>query len=230
MSGLGWAPGQGDHAPHTSGAVDMRAFVEEHLPPAPRRVLEVGCGRGDLARLIAGLGYNVVAIDHDAPEGEIFRSVSLEDFADPEVFDAVVAVRALHHIPDVAAAVAKMARLVRSGGRLLVHEHAWEHLDEPTARWYLEQRRARGPGAPPTVDRCMDEWSEDHRDLHTSATMLAAIEPRFTQRYFTWTPYLYGELGPVVTDEQEQALIAAGTIQATGFNYVGERRETLASR
>jgi len=74
----------------------------------------------------------------------------------------------------------------------------------------------------------MDEWSEDHRDLHTSATMLAAIEPRFTQRYFTWTPYLYGELGPVVTDEQEQALIAAGTIQATGFNYVDERHETPA--
>jgi SAM-dependent methyltransferase len=193
-------------------------------------VLEVGCGRGDLARSIAGLGYDVVAIDHDAPEGEIFRSVALEDFTDPEAFDAVVAVRALHHIPDVAGAVTKMARLVRSGGRLLAHEHAWERLDQETARWFLEQRRARGPGAPPTVDRCMDEWSEDHHDLHTSATMLAAIEPQFTQRYFTWTPYLYGELGPVVTAEQEQALIAAGTIQATGFYYVGERRETPASR
>jgi hypothetical protein len=85
-------------------------------------------------------------------------------------------VRALHHISDVAAAVAKM------------------------------------------------------HDLHTTATMLAVIEPRFTRRYFTWTPYLYGELGPVVTAEQERALIAAGTIQATGFYYVGERRETAASR
>lgn len=52
----------------------------------------------------------------------------------------------------------------------------------------------------------------------------------FTQRYFTWTPYLYGELGPAVTDEQEQALIAVRAIQATGFYYVGERHETPASR
>jgi SAM-dependent methyltransferase len=207
--------------------VDVRAFVHEHLPWAPGRVLEVGCGRGDLASSIADLGYDVVAIDHDAPEGEIFRSVSLEDFTDPEAFDAVVAVRALHHIPDIAGAVAKMARLLRAGGRLLVHEHAWERLDEETARWYLEQRQARGPGAPPTVDRCMDEWSADHHDLHTSATMLSAIEPRFTRRYFTWTPYLYGELGPVVTADDEHALMAAGTIQATGFYYVGERREIL---
>ena len=27
--------------------------MEEHLPPAPARVLEVGCGQGDLARAIA---------------------------------------------------------------------------------------------------------------------------------------------------------------------------------
>jgi SAM-dependent methyltransferase len=185
MSGSGGNRVTETAPPHTSGAVDMRAFVEEHLPPAPGRELESGCGRGDLARSIAGVGYDVVAIDHDAPEGKIFRSVSLEDFTDPEVFDAVVAVRALHHIPDVAGAAAKMARLLRSGGRLLVHEHAWDRLDEQTARWYLEQRRARAPGAPPTVDRCMDEWSDDHHDLHTSATMLAAIEPWFTQRYFT---------------------------------------------
>jgi len=91
-------------------------------------------------------------------------------------------------------------------------------------------RRASIVGAPPNVDRCMDDWSEDHHDLHTSATLLAAIEPRFTQRYLTWTPYLCGELSPVVTEEQEQALIAAGTIQATGFCYVGERRETSAWR
>ena len=64
------------------------------------------------------------------------RSTTLEDFTDPEAFDAVVAVRALHHIPDIAGAVAKMARLLRSRGRLLVHEHAWERLDVETARWY----------------------------------------------------------------------------------------------
>ena len=43
----------------------------------------------------------------------------------------------------------------------------------------------------------------------------------FTQRYFTWTPCLYGELGPAVTDEQEQALIAVRAIQATASTASG---------
>ena len=46
-----------------------------------------------------------------------------------------------HHIPDLAGALAKVARLLRPRGRLIVHEHAWERMDEPTARWYLEQPR-----------------------------------------------------------------------------------------
>jgi ubiquinone/menaquinone biosynthesis C-methylase UbiE len=205
--------------------MDARAFVEEHLPPMPTRVLEVGCGRGDLARAMASSGFEVVAIDPDAPEGEIFRTVSLEDFTDPEPFDAIVAIRALHHIPDLASAVAKMARLLRPGGHLLIYEHAWERLDQPTASWYLEQRASQDASAPPTLERCMREWNEDHQDLHTSAAMRAALEEQFEERFLSWTPYLYRELGPVVTEEQERALIDEGTIQATGFCYDGERPE-----
>ena len=48
-----------------------------------------------------------------------------------------------------------------------------------------------------------------------------AIDRRFTQRFFAWAPYLYGELGDAV-EEEERALIDAGAIQATGFLYVGE--------
>ncbi len=47
----------------------LYGFVTEQLPSAPARVLEVGCGRGDLARAIAESGYEVVAIDPDAPGG-----------------------------------------------------------------------------------------------------------------------------------------------------------------
>jgi 2-polyprenyl-3-methyl-5-hydroxy-6-metoxy-1,4-benzoquinol methylase len=90
--------------------VAFRAFVETHLPAAPARVLEVGCGRGDLARGIARLGYQVDAIDPEAPVGAIFHAVSLEEFSDPGPFDAVLANLALHHIPDLA------VRSRRSGG------------------------------------------------------------------------------------------------------------------
>lgn len=102
----------------------FQAFVEAHLPPAPGRVLEVGCGRGRLARAVAELGYRVTAIDPEAPAGAIFQPVSLEEFSDPGPFDAVLANLALHHIPDLRAALVKIERLLRPGGRLIVNEPA----------------------------------------------------------------------------------------------------------
>lgn len=46
---------------------------------------------------------------------------------------------ALHHIPDLAGALNKVARLLGPGGRLIVREHAWERMDEPTARCFMER-------------------------------------------------------------------------------------------
>ena len=203
--------------------VAFRAFVEAHLPAAPARVLEVGCGRGDLARAVARLGYQVSAIDPRAPVGTIFHAVSLEEFADPGPFDAVVANLALHHIPDLSGALGKIERLLRSGGRLIVNEHAWDRLDEPTARWYLEQRAATDADAPRSVDQCLAEWTADHAGLHGSAAMLSELEQRFEERFFAWRPYLNRELGDAIDERVERDLIETGAIQATGFRYVGER-------
>ena len=213
----------------------FRAFVEAHLPAAPARVLEVGCGRGNLARALAGLGYRVSAIDPEAPAGDIFESVSLEEFSDPGPFDAVVANLSLHHIPDLPAALAKIERLLRPGGRLILNEHAWDRLDERTARWYVEQRAA-APGhdrahahdhvhahAHGTVDQCLADWTADHAGLHGSEAMRSELDQRFEELVFTWTPYLNRELGDAVDEQAERALIEAGTIQATGFRYVGAR-------
>jgi len=195
----------------------------EAAPPPNARILEVGCGAGDLARAMAGLGHDVVAIDPHAPDGAIFRVVSLEEFDAPEPFDAIVAIRSLHHIHDLSAAVARVAQLLRPGGLLVVHEHAWERFDRPTARWYLEQRAGHGGAAPDVVERCLREWVGHHRELHSAATIRAALDRRFTQRVFAWTPYLHCELGPGATAEEEQRVVDAGRIAATGFCYVGER-------
>jgi spermidine synthase len=37
--------------------MEIVAFVEAQLPPIPARVLEIGCGEGELARAVARLGY-----------------------------------------------------------------------------------------------------------------------------------------------------------------------------
>jgi SAM-dependent methyltransferase len=200
--------------------VNLQSFIEAHLPLAPARVLEVGCGQGELARAIAVSGYEVVAIDPDAPKGELFQAVSLEEFASTDPFDAVVASRALHHIPDLPNAVAKIARLLRQEGRFILDEHACDRLDEQTARWYLE-RRACEPDAPSSLETCLADWEADHRDLQGYAAMRKELDRHFSERFFAWTPYLYGELASV-DEEEERALIEAGAIRAMGFRYVGE--------
>src|SRR6187397_1425734 len=98
------------------------------MPTAPSRVLEIGCGDGRLARALDDVGHRVLAIDPAAPEGPIFQAVSLEEFADPGRFDAVVASRSLHHIHDLAGGLAKLERLLVPGGRLIIVEHAFERL------------------------------------------------------------------------------------------------------
>jgi SAM-dependent methyltransferase len=204
--------------------MDLRRFVEEQLPRPPARVLEVGCGAGALARALVRSGYEVVAIDPRAPEGEPFRRVSLEDFADPAPFYAVVASRALHHIPDLGDALDKIARVLAPTGRLILDEHACDRLDQPTARWYMEHRAACGRHAPRSLEDCLAAWEGDHAGLHGYAAMRAEFDARFTERYFAWGPYLYGELRGAVDETDEQALIDAGRIQAMGFRYVGVRR------
>jgi SAM-dependent methyltransferase len=201
--------------------MEFETFDTAHLRISPARVLEVGCGRGELALAIARQGHTVMAIDPEAPEGDIFQAVSLEEFTGHGPFDAVIANRSLHHIPDLGGAVDKIARVLGPTGVLILHEHAWDRLDEPTARWYLERRREIDPDVPTSLEACFADWREDHSRLHGYGAMREELDRRFVERFFAWTPYLYGELTGAVDQAEERALIDAGVIRATGFVYVG---------
>jgi hypothetical protein len=52
---------------------------------------------------------------------------------------------------------------------------------------------------------------------------------RFVERPFEWVPYLYPDLGEGVSESDEGAAIVAGTINATGFRYVGTGRLLIES-
>jgi SAM-dependent methyltransferase len=203
--------------------MELRAFVLAHVPPPPARVLEIGCGRGDLARKLAGAGHDVTAIDPEAPDGPLFRRVTLEDFVEPGPFDAVVASRSLHHLPDLAKAVDRIAALLRAGGVLVLNEFAKDRLEGPTAAWYYESRRALaaagGRDAPASFGACVHE---EHGDIHAYEDMRRELDRRFAERLLVWVPYLHEELGEAVSEDAERALIDTGKIRATGFRYVGE--------
>jgi SAM-dependent methyltransferase len=201
----------------------LEEFVAGNLPDRPARVLEVGCGRGELARAMAELGYDVVAIDPEAPEGPLFHRVSLEELEDPGPFDAVVASRSLHHVPDLAGALDRIAGLLRPDGVLILNEHAWDRMDEPTARWFADRWASADPQAPRTLEDFLAHWRSDHAGLHGYAAMREQLDRRFAERFFAWTPYMHGELRDAVSERELAALVEEGTIRATGFRYVGER-------
>jgi ubiquinone/menaquinone biosynthesis C-methylase UbiE len=201
--------------------VDDGNFVASKLPRPPARILEVGCGSGDLALDLAGRGYDVTAIDPDAPEGPIFRRTALEDF-DEDDFDAVVARRSLHHIHDLDGAVAKIASLLGSHAPLVVVEFAHERLVGATADWYLGQLAAlHAAGRAKAPPHSLEALRAEYEGLHPSDVLLRALRAQFEERHFEWVPYLHGELAGVASEALERALVEAGAIEPTGFRWSG---------
>ena len=204
-------------------------FVREHLPEPPARVLEVGCGQGELTTALAVAGYEPLGIDPLAPSGDLFRRVLLEDL-DPDEgpFDAVVAVHSLHHIRDLDQALDRIVALLRPAGVLVLDEHGWDLADEETFDWLYNQQRAlaaAGHGeAPASLDALQEGWEAEHRGLHGFVPLRAAVGARFEEHTFVRTPFLHRKLGGVATAVLEQALIDSGAIQPLGFRYAGVAR------
>src|SRR5436190_19807666 len=101
-------------------STDLLAFVRANLPSPPVRLLEVGAGDGALARALAQLGYDVLAIDPD-PAGADVRPVSLHELDEPHAsFGAAVAVTSLHHVQPLEGSLTRLAELLEPGAVLVV--------------------------------------------------------------------------------------------------------------
>jgi len=111
--------------------IHYHPMVIAALPPNCCQVLDVGCGEGLLARELSGVAQKVTAIDRDAPTIALAKKQTsavnvdyvLDDFFvhpfEPQSFDAVVSVAALHHM-GTSAALSRMKKLLRPGGTLAV--------------------------------------------------------------------------------------------------------------
>jgi len=183
----------------TAGADEE--YEEQILPLAAEelrgaaRVLDVGCGDGQVSRLAWKLGaelvvgvdptHNQISVAHERGGGPAYvRGPAAKlPFADA-AFDAVVACLVFEHIREVDAAIAEVARVLRPGGTfcfflnhplLQTPNSGWiddQFLDPPEQYWRI--------GAYLVEDATIEEVDKDvfirfvHRPLGRYVNALAA--------------------------------------------------------
>lgn len=122
----------------------VRHTAWEALRPSPgQRLLDAGCGAGDVSRELATAvapDGEVVALDFSAATlaaarardtGDAIRYVTGDvcalDF-DDESFDGVWCERVLQHVEDPDAAIGELVRVTRTGGRVCLLDTDWASL------------------------------------------------------------------------------------------------------
>jgi tRNA (cmo5U34)-methyltransferase len=164
---------------------EMTDLLVAHLPPGPTRILELGCGTGNLTlRLIEKYpGAEVVTVDAAAemtritmsriaskhPETTRVRAVTarFEDVAfAPEEFDLVTSCMSLHHVRDKAPLYARMSSWLRPRGTIAFADQLLGATDaiqrEHWDRW-LAHCRQPGHCTPAEVQSLLDHAAaHDH--------------------------------------------------------------------
>jgi hypothetical protein len=206
-------------------------FVLNQLPPAPCRVLEIGCGEeGGLVAALAAAGYDAVGVDPDAPEGPSFVRARYEDLEPRNTVvlgvEAVVAGRVLHHVHPLDQGLDRLAGIAPL---LLVDEFAVDLIDAGARAWYeATYAELAAAGAQPPGPPSLDAWRQRHADLHPHGPLLAALRGRWEERELERLPYLHRWLG-AGTEELERERIAAGAFPAIGWRWAGARRAARGS-
>lgn len=129
-------PDHGLRDADTRGA--WRALLLRHLPRAPARVADLGCGTGTLSVLLADEGYAVDGVDLSGAmvelavakaAGRAAASFVVGDAADPPLdgasYDVVLCRHVLWALPDPGAALGRWVDLLKPAGRLLLVEGSW---------------------------------------------------------------------------------------------------------
>ena len=201
--------------------MDFTAFVLSHLPPAPARVLDVGCGDvGGVVPALVEAGYDAFGVDSRAPAGPRYSHGDYRDVE--EKFDAIVAGRVLHHIHPLGDGLDKLAALAPL---LIVDEFAGDLIDDAGQDWYEGQYRMLvAAGSPPKAPASIDVWRAKHPDLHPHGVVLDGLRERYDERALEWVPYFHRWLRGPSSEALETSLIAAGAFPAIGWRWVGVRR------
>ena len=134
----------------------IATYIQETQLAPSDRILEIGCGTGQLTRALAPMGFDLLAIDIGAELLHLAQShcraypnvsftlTAFEDLPIPDLpFDAVVCATAFHWL-DPNIRLKKSAALLRRGGTLAMIKNVSKHREQIAAlRYELDDIYAR---------------------------------------------------------------------------------------
>jgi SAM-dependent methyltransferase len=199
--------------PGQLGVEQTLEFLRRVLPPAPARILEVGCGDGTMTRALAGAGYEVAGLDESIarPESEAGAHAARVQWIETDFlyyepddrYDVVLFTRSLHHISPVDAALGRAHALLAPGGHVVAEEFAYDRVNIQTARWLYDLESILlttgllvegSPESAISEGNPLGRWRREHASdppLPTGHAILATAREHFELTAVEEAPYLY---------------------------------------
>ena len=110
-------------------------FVLKYLNSRNNRILEVGCGNGELALALQNSGFQVIAIDSSVEAVENAKALGVDARVaqfpnfDETGFDAILFTRSLHHIHELEQAVERAYQLLNNNGLVMLEDFAFDEAN-----------------------------------------------------------------------------------------------------
>jgi ubiquinone/menaquinone biosynthesis C-methylase UbiE len=231
------------------------------------KILDVGCGTGCISLELSRLGHDVLGLDRNQRMIEIAtRTKKTSNFGSGKLqyeitdfdkwsstigaYDVVLFSRVLHDLPNPGNALMKAHQLLKTRGRIVCLEYAYNMMDKRTAAWLYQIRKPlelQGwdssrhlPDDPAKgIDYIMREALTGRKEhINTFEEMIRPLKRLFRQETLSWHPYHYWDilshmrvpnprieerLGAMVK-KLEEFLLGTGVIQPALSLYKGTQR------
>ena len=213
--------------------------------PIGAKVLEVGCGEGQIACELLQRGYRVTGLDSDSEaitraQARGVRAVvaSWPKFDRGVSFDAIAFTRSLHHINPLRESIVRARELLNPNGFLLIEDFALDDVNEATVAWFAKVLRSTQGKAliNPVTDQLvtqllsatdiMQTWRDNRaHDLHPFRAINEAIAAQFVVLETQSAPYFYRYLIPVLPETSAAASFVDEVLQQEAI--LGNRGEIV---
>ena len=187
------------------------------------KVLDVGCGTGFISLELSRLGHDVLGLDRsrrmienatrtkkggNSGDGRLQYEIADFDkwFGAAGAYDVVVFSRVLHDLPNPENVLLKAHRLLKSRGKLVCLEYAYNMMDKGAAAWLYQIRKplelqgwyssphlSDDPGK--GIDHIMQEAVTGRKEhINTFEEMIRPLKRLFRQETLSWHPYYYWDI------------------------------------